>query len=226
MDKSIAFGVARKLGWLADMPEELQSEILARCDLVMFAAQDAIYNAGDEPGGLIGVVEGAIWLHLPLPDGEHGLGYIGGPGFWTGDVAAITGRPRHIAVSAASACAVLRLPRASLGAIAERQPLVWRHLAGLVSRNLLLAMDIIGALKRNDPVKRIAATILNLLSSDSLGSSILEVSQSDLAIVANLSRGRANSAIAALERYGWVSRGYGTLEVTNANALSAFVNGS
>jgi CRP/FNR family transcriptional regulator, cyclic AMP receptor protein len=217
--------IARKCGWLAEVPETVRESILARSELLHFREGEAIFNTGDEPGGLYGVVSGSIRLFLIFADGSNGLGHIGGVGLWVGDPASVTGSARRVTVSAASECHLLRITRSRLLGLADEQPTVWRYIALLASKNLFLAIDIIDALRRENPLQRVAATILNLQGNSPPGASRLAVSQADMGALAKLSRSRVNAALGDLQKAGWIKLGYATVEVTNLEALSGFVRG-
>jgi hypothetical protein len=47
-------------GWLAAMPQEFRLALLDRCEWQPFKAGETIYLAGDSPGGIYGVCEGAL----------------------------------------------------------------------------------------------------------------------------------------------------------------------
>lgn len=226
MERQNAYDIAKKWGWLSEVPSEIREVILARCELLHFRAEQSIYNTGDEPGGIYGVVGGLIQLSLLVPEGGNGLAHIGGPGLWVGDAASITGQRRRITISAASDCQLLRLTRARLLTLADEWPQVWQHVAYLASKNLILAIDIIDALRRDDPVERVAATILNLQQTIPPNAATLNISQSDLGTLAKLSRSRISSALNELQKSGWLRLGYATIEITDRNALSDFVRGN
>lgn len=225
MNRAQAAHIMFTTGWLSEAPADFREEVVARSDLLQFPAGTEIYGMGDVTGGMYGVVAGSMSLFLPTSDGQHDLGHIGRPGFWTGDFAAVTGRARRLSVSARSDCEVMRLPRAAMLAITEKLPNGWPQVMALFARNSLLMMDIIDALKRDDPVARIAMTLLNLIGTDAKGRVTLDVRQSELASIAHLSRATVNAGVASLETRGWLRRGYGTLEITDLAALSRFARG-
>jgi CRP-like cAMP-binding protein len=108
-------------------------------------------------------------------------------------------------------------------ALTEEKPQIWRHIAQLASLNLLLALNIIDALRRDDPVERVAATLLNLATHTPLNPSMINVSQTDLGAIARLSRSTVNRALAELTREGWVRLQYGAIEIVDVGGLAGFV---
>ena len=80
------------------------------------------------------------------------LAYVGGHGFWTGDAAAVRRHPRLISVVAGSHCQVLRPTRPDLKRLATCEPVSWAHVASLLASNVALRVNLIDALKRNEPL--------------------------------------------------------------------------
>jgi CRP-like cAMP-binding protein len=109
--------------------------------------------------------------------------------------------------------------------LAEEKPGIWRHIAQLASMNMLLAIDVIDALRREDPVQRVAATLLNLTVHSPPGLIAISVTQSDLGAIARLSRSTVNRALTELARKGWLRLTYATVEVIDRGSLLQFVRG-
>src|ERR1700683_3668951 len=98
-DESFLRGVT----WLAEAPADFQDQVLAKCDMLWFGKSDLVYDTGDEASGLFGVVEGRLDGQLPALGIESTLSYVGGPGSWYGDIAAVTGQRRKTSVIAGTA---------------------------------------------------------------------------------------------------------------------------
>ena len=61
---------------------------------------------------------------------------------------------------------MLRLSRAELLRIADTDPQCWRMLALLSVRNIATMINLIEALKQEDPTERVALTLVNLAERD------------------------------------------------------------
>jgi CRP-like cAMP-binding protein len=97
MNPSDSSIVTARTGWLSATPTTFQSAVLAKADGLSFRKGAPIVQQGDEAGGLLGVLEGQIELHLQSTDGKgRTLALIAGQGFWFGDLTSILGRPRRI----------------------------------------------------------------------------------------------------------------------------------
>lgn len=224
MDKQQAAVFIRSQGWLSTTPSDFQDRLLSRCDLLTLDAGQVAFRAGDDAGGLFGIVEGRIELHLDLKSDDPTLGYICGPGYWVGDNATIARRRRRLTMVAGSVgCQALRLPRAEMLRMTQYDPGEWRYFAELLARNYLNAMDVIDALKRSDPVERVAATLCNLLDGSSDGQNTVNASQSDFGSLTQLGRGTVNAALNSLEKKDLVRRRYGSIEIPSVSALREFV---
>jgi len=201
----------RKYGWLSLTDLAFQDTVLAKCDHHIFSAGEPIYRAGDETGGVVGVVEGQVGLHLEGRSNDQTFGLLAGPGFWSGDLAAITGRRRRVGIYARSPCRVLRLPRAEMLRMAEARPEAWRYFALLAAMNLAVAIDLVDILRREKPAERVLLHIRLCLESSPAGGGSIQVSQNELASLAGLSRTTVNAVLAMLERDGVITKGYGKI---------------
>lgn len=225
MDKLAAGAFVRRHGWLSRTPVPFQDEVIARSDLLSLTGGQALYHADDPAGGLFAIVAGRIELHYPVTGDDPTLAYICGPGIWAGDTAAVGGRRRRMTLIAGSGLQALRLPRAQLLRIADADPLAWRYFAELVANNYFNCLDVIDALRRGDPIERIAMSLCNLLFEQPEGEVVVNASQADLGAMTQLSRGTANTALGALESRGLIRRGYGVIEILDTAALRDFAQG-
>jgi CRP/FNR family transcriptional regulator, cyclic AMP receptor protein len=209
-------------GWLSQTPTDFREMVLSRSDLIKLGPGEALYHAGDDAGGLYGVVSGLIELHL------HPLGHaptlllIVGPGFWTGEFATATGRPRLIALIARSECNILRLSRAEFLRLAQDRPQTWQLLAQLAVGNVERAIMIIAALRQQSPLARLALTLAYLAREADLRPAVLRLTQAELGVLAQMSRGAVNAALAQIEARGLIRREYAAIIVTDPDALSQF----
>lgn len=222
MARSLDLSVFRQRGWLAGAPPGFREAMLSRCDLLSVPAGKALYQAGDEPGGLYGLLEGRVEVHL-VPRGETPtMIQIAGPGFWTGEFSATTGGRRLIALIARNDCRVLRLSRAELHRLAETAPECWQMLARLAAWNNSAVLDVIGMLKREDACERVAMMLLILSREVPDAPVLLDVSQTELGHLARMSRGTVNTALRRLAGEGLIAQEYGAIRVPDLAALERF----
>ena len=219
MNKLAGMDVCRNQGWLARMPPAFREQVLTSCDFLRLKAGQAVYEVGDEAGGIFGVASGRLGLHVPALGEEPTLSFVGGPGFWAGDLAAVAGIARRISLVACCDTEVLRLSRASMIRLATTDPAAWLHFAELMAANFETSLATIGMLRRADPIARMASLLLNLAGRQQRAHK-LTMSQTDLAAMAAVSRTTTNNALAELEKRSLLRRGYGSIIILDHEGLA------
>lgn len=216
----------RAAGWLAETPEAFRDSVLSRVDRLDFAPGEAVYQVGDNGGGLYGLASGRLEIHTLQLGEAPSLIHIAGPGFWTGEFGAILGRPRIIALVARRRVCVLRLSRAEVLRMTEKDPTVWRWISVLAMRNTSTLLNLLNAIRCEDPVQRVALVLVNLAQEPSPVEGAVDVVQSEIGTIARMSRGSVNVALGVLEEQGLIRRVYRAVEVPDLPALAAFAAGS
>ncbi len=200
------------------MPPDFQDLWLSKCDLIQVNATQQLYHAGDGPGSLYGVADGRVEIHLQERGLASSLVYLEGPGFWVGGLG-VVGERRIVGVTARSKSYVFRMMRAQLQILGAESASAGRALTMILMENLTTAINVIDALKREEPMTRLAAMLANLLGDLPKEESLIRASQTDLASLTNLSRATVNTALAHLESARILTRSYGSVTITNASRL-------
>lgn len=220
----IPHSTMRTFGWLAEKPRDFQDEVFARSDHLHLEKGTSVYEAFDDTGGLIGVVDGFVALHLPERGSANTFSHIGGTGYWTGDISALLGRERRISIIAKTDCSILRLSRAEMQRFGSQNPDAWRLFSEVAARNLVVAIDVIEALKHVDPTTRVAMTLLNLQRDVPPEHPVIPLSQSDIAAAADLSRSSVNIAMKTLNDLGLIESTYGGVTIVDFENLTDFAS--
>ena len=201
------------------MPMAFRDQVLQSCDHITLRTGQAVFEVGDEAGGIFGVASGRLGLHVPANGTEPTLSFVGGPGFWAGDLAAVAGIARRTSLIACCPTDVLRLSRASMIRLATADPAAWLHFAELMAANFETSLATIGMLRRADPIARMASLLLNLAGRQQRAQT-LTMSQADLAAMAAVSRTTTNNALGELEKRGLLERGYGSIQILSHDGLA------
>jgi CRP/FNR family transcriptional regulator, cyclic AMP receptor protein len=217
-------------GWLSFTPPAFRKSVLARIQTREFRKGEAIYRAGDPPGGLWVVLSGAVELELPPPDTAPHFVHLAVPGFWFGEWPLIWDKPRRLTVVAALPSTLATLSLADCRALLEADPGAWRWIALLSTMMTDLAAGILSDLLLRDPVKRTAAVLLRIAGMRShvvvsAEPTPIHLTQEKLAHLVNLSR---NSVIPILQdfvRAGFIEVKYGSIAVVDAKGLSTTISG-
>lgn len=214
-------------GWLSETAETFRNAVLERCVPRRFARGETLYRAGDEAGGLYGLVDGAFGVMVDPGASAPFLGILARPGFWIGEASVITRGPRAIGIVATRDSLVAHLPLRQWDAIVRAEPEAWRWLAYLTLRNELLALAVIDALRQRGAEGRLAAILAVLAmgadagekGSNCTGGTVVEISQDDLASMANLSRSTAGRVLDSFEAGSLIKRSYRTLNILDLEGL-------
>lgn len=224
LDREAACAIVRNRGWLRHTPASFRRDVLDRCRLEQFAAGTPVYSVGDEPGGMYGVVSGA--LGISVAPGEHGpyTAHLAISGAWFGEAAAFTRQPRRVGLTATRDTELLHLPLHAIDEIVRRDPGAWRFFGLLTIGQLDAAIGGSDDLMTRDHVERFVAVLLRFANcrhvSPRNGKPIeVDVSHEDLAHMANVARTTAGAILRKLEADGLVALSYRRISILAPDAL-------
>jgi len=217
-------------GWLSLTPAPFRAAVLSRVSLQAFEPGVSIYSVNDPPGGMYGLVAGSV--KVAMAPGEDGpfIGHIMTPGSWSGYGPAIAGCNRIIGLTAGRNCEALLLPLHAINEILAREPIGWRYLAGLALIDTQTALGAMDDLMIRDEFRRLVAVLLRAGGYRHNGGSIdgagaepiwVDVNQTDLAHMCNLSRTTTGAILRRLEAERLVAIGYGQIGIIAPAALRA-----
>lgn len=211
--------VLSEAGWLSEQPEGFRAEVLRRGQLVRFGAGDTIYRLGDPPGGVYGLVSGAVAVVTAPPDGGPQLLHIGMPGSWIGEGSFLVREPRRVGMRAVVPTVTLHLPLEAMDRIAAEDPLAMRCFVRILMGNLDILVRAFHDLQQNGTDRRVALALLRLAPGAEVA---VPVSQADLGQMAHATRGQVNAALRRFVDAGWVGKGYRSVRIRDLAALRGF----
>lgn len=222
--KSEALEIASGQGWLSQTPQRFRTAVLDRCVLQTFEPGATIYMTGDTSGAIYGLISGT--LSVTLATGERGPYYAHffRPGTWFGEGPLISGTARIVGISAVRETVLLQLSQRSMEEILRDDPGSWRQLALLTLAKLQVAISVVDDLMIRDSAQRLIAVLLRLggcRQTTPQGTMPIEVdvSQEDLAAMANLSRNTTNVILRKLEKAGLLDAAYRQIRILSPDAL-------
>jgi CRP/FNR family transcriptional regulator, cyclic AMP receptor protein len=195
MNPDQARRVLTENGWLASMPADFRSALLDICQWQPFKAGETIYLAGDPPGGIYGICNGALGMTSALGSALSPVAHLGQPGSWTGLGPLLTGQPRRATIQAITPVLLGYVPLQPLQAMLNEHPQWWLHIA----QELLMEFDTVSMIA-NDLLLRSASSrcaaallrVANCRRKDPSAGTVVTapITQSMLAEMTNLSRSR------------------------------------
>ncbi len=250
LDRAEVHKIVLEQGWLSLTPPSFQHSVLERCRLRHYKRGESIYSAGDTSSDMFGLIVGA--LAISVAPGERGpyVAHFARPGSWYGEAASITGQPRRVGLLATRATGLLKLPAHAIREIVGKDPSIWRLFALATVTHLDLAMGACDDLMIRDPVRRCVAILLRLggrrqmspaelspadlspaelspadLSPADLSPIEIDLSQADIADLANVARTTLNTILRELEKAGKIERSYRRIRILSPKALRAMLRG-
>jgi CRP/FNR family transcriptional regulator, cyclic AMP receptor protein len=211
------------------MPQSFQNSVIDRCRLQHFKRGEIVYSVGDPPGGMYGVVSGGVGISVaPREQGPY-VAHFATPGSWFGEAAAITGEPRRVGLTTTRDTDLLQLPLHAIHEIVGQNPAAWRLFAMAAIDGLDLAMGDCDDLRIRDPVKRCIAVLLRLsgrrmTSLPNSSPAEIDLSQKDIAVLANVARTTLIAVLRKLEEAGKLERSYRCIRVLAPNAMRAMLS--
>lgn len=220
--------VVSREGWLSHTPADFRRSVLSRCTLEARNAGAVLYSVGDPPGGLFGLVSGSLAVSIAPEERGPNIAHFARPGTWFGEAAVITEQPRRIGLTVARDAELLSLPIHAFKAIAHSKPEAWRYLSLITLGHLDVAIGAADDLMIRDHFKRSVAVLLRLGGCRSSGppadaSADIDVSQEDLATIANIARTTAGAVLRDLAKSGHVELSYRHVRLRKPDEMRAML---
>ncbi|WP_425359651.1 Crp/Fnr family transcriptional regulator [Enterovirga rhinocerotis] len=221
MNRAEADAMLRSTGWLALVPPTFADEVLRRSILASFGPNEAMFRFGDPPGGIYGLVSGALTVNSAPPDAVPQLIHLGLQGAWTGEGSFMTGQPRRGELRALSPVQMMHLPLAEMERLAGNDVRAAKAFGTITVLGVDVLIRVIHDLQKRDADKRIAAVVHRLAG---VPTQAIPLSQTELGIMANASRKQVNAALQRFAASGWLAKGtgYRAVSVIDPRALRAF----
>ncbi|MEE4237028.1 MAG: Crp/Fnr family transcriptional regulator [Anderseniella sp.] len=207
------------MGWLTSLPADLRTEVLRRSSEITKRQGEVVYRADDLAGGIFTLVSGRLDFHWTHLLGGETLFYAVGPGWWVGDLAAISGQPRRLDLVAGRDSKVLHLSRATIRELSASRPDFPPSLFGMISQTLRAAISVLEFMSIEDPTIRTAACLRSLNRTGSGWNGSLPFSQNELAVICKISRRRMNAAVNDLNRNNIIDSGYGKINIPDPRRI-------
>jgi CRP-like cAMP-binding protein len=223
-DPSIPTGFPIR-GWFAESDPGFRREILALARPKSYAAGSVIYQAGDAGRDVFGVRSGVVTLSGKFTHPDAVLVHMLRPGEWFGTVPVLIERSRRITAIARTDVDTLCVPGDQLRALLRRHPEWVVELGRDLVYYMDLGMQTASDLLIRDASARCAAVLLRLAGRrwpsgpDADLPSEIPASQTELAMLCNLSRNTFSRVVKGFSGRRLLTLGYKSLTVNNPARL-------
>lgn len=180
--------------FVTSLPEAMSSALFAKAARVKLAADELLFNAGDEGNGCYRIESGLLKLSILSAEGGERILDVLGPGAIVGELSMIDGAPRSTAVYAVRGAELSFISRGAFLAFAETRPELYRHVATLLALRVREMNDVAMAWSFLSLEGRAAHALLELAEAfgEDIGEGRLlirqKIEQSDIAAMAGIAR--------------------------------------
>jgi CRP/FNR family transcriptional regulator, cyclic AMP receptor protein len=199
--------------WFRTLPAEMQTRIIAECEIVQVKRGKSLYRAGDPVDGVYAALEGDLRAYVA--DNSHQLVFLRvmGPATWFGEPYLLSEYPaRTFEVVAKTACTVLFLPKARWQALTDGDLAIYKAFVKLTCIHSEHQTHVLIESRSEAPV-RTAHALLRLARAHGRSTGrgveiVMRLSQADLASLVGVSRQYINELITRWRKEGildWTS---------------------
>jgi len=213
-------------GWLADCSPEFRRELFALARPKSCSAGSVVYRTDDAPADLFGIRSGVVTVQCRFAHPDAVLLHLLWPGEWFGTLDMLTERSRRYTTVARTDVELLRVPSDGMRALLQRRPEGVAKLGRNAVYGMDLAMQAAADLLIRDASARCAAVLLRLADrrwasgpDADLPSEIPAASQTELAMLCNVSRKTFSRVVGEFSRRRLVTVGYRSLTVNDPSRL-------
>jgi len=226
LDRRAAETLILRDGWLAAQSQAFRTAVLRKARLIECPPGGALFHVGDDPGGIYGVVDGGIGIHVPQPgQGATLLVHIARRGVWFGHGPLVRRTRRTLEFSIIEPSWLFHAPLAAMDEIGAASPANARALYSISEFSLDVAVAAVATLQIRSVGRRIAATLLRVAPQPDVGGHgplDIVITQAQIAEMANASRDLVNRTLGELAVRSWLSTSYGKVTLLDTAALGAF----
>ena len=170
-----------------------------------------IYNTGDTPLGIYGVISGCIKLTAEDIRGNYYLYGVKQPGWWFGEISALDGQPHGQIASAMTDTELLLIPRDKLLQTLEQKPILYKHFVDMLCLRLRGAGQSMEDSAFLDLPLRLAKLLLQIHSNrDNYHA---RISQEELAASLGVTRQSIYRILKSWQVDNYICVSYGDIEI-------------
>jgi CRP/FNR family transcriptional regulator, cyclic AMP receptor protein len=207
--------------WGTQLAESELQRVLASAREAVVPRDSCVVRAGDRADHWVGLMDGIVVQMVVSADGDVTVLTAAGAGAWFGEGTLMKqGRWGYDAIARKESKVAL-VPAATFRWLMEVSLPFNQFIARLLNERLSLYMGLLANERLTNVEQRLARVLASLFNPalyPSRGRS-LRISQSDIALLAGLSRQRANTALQKLQQAGCVDLARGGLTVVDLDGL-------
>ncbi len=208
-------------GLFGDFPQDVKQQLAAISTTQTCTDGQVLYQNGDLPDALYGVLTGGVKLVAEDANGKYFLYGLVQPGWWFGEISAIDGQPRGQTTMAMGGTQLLKIPRNELLIFLDKNPQLYRHFLNILCRRLRQAGQILEDGAFLPLSKRLAKQLLRIHKTNHQHQT--KLSQEELAASMGVTRQSIYRVLKDWQLKKWILVKYGNIEILQPESLQTFV---
>lgn len=212
-------------GWLSRQPEAFRSSFIAMGRLVTLARGEPVFHAGDDSGGVFGIVSGGITVFVGTRWQSPAAGHIERAGDWFGHGPVFSGGKRMLGFVATEPSCLLQVPLEKLRPPLRDDPDFAARIGHMAEASNEIATATTRDLLIRDSTRRLAAVLLRVTAMGEVPPGDPQgyfITQGELGDLANISRHQVNRIFAMLQRAGLIDVNYNRVRLLDIQRLKDF----
>jgi CRP-like cAMP-binding protein len=213
--------------WMHLLSDIAKERVLADARDRIYQPREVVARRGQLSDSWIGVASGFLKISSLTSTGRVVMFAAVPDGSWVGEGSVIKREPRKYEILALRETRVIHIPRPTFMWLLDTSVEFCRHVIDYLNERTGQFISMLEVGRINDPVARIAGTILILFNPilyKKVGP-LLDMSQAELGELAGLSRPTTNLALNKLKALNLVNPQYGGILVLDVPKLRQFVEG-
>ena len=204
------------------LPARVMAQIEAAGKFRPYRDGELIQQRGDTRRGLSILISGTIIAGNMGADGSFVVSSILQPGECFGEFTLFADLPRTHDLSASGAVKVLHLSEQAFLQLFDREPTISKALLAVTLRRTHSLLEFLDGQRRLALPVRVAKLLLSFLSEEG-ARLVVRCKQEELAYMLGVTRMSVSKALKVLVKESFVRLGYKTIEVTDKDRLSHWV---
>lgn len=209
-------------GLFRDFPSDAKQQLADISTSKEYQDGQIIYQRGDMPDALYGVISGGVKISAEDANGKYYLYGIAQPGLWFGEISALDGQPRGQIAMVSGKTSLLKISRDKLLNLLDSQPILYKYFMTVFCRRLRHAGQILEESAFLPVSKRIAKQLLRQHKMSQRHNA--KLNQEELAASLGITRQSVHRVLKDWQLNQWISVSYGNVEVLNVDALETFLD--
>ncbi len=210
----------------SQIPDQPLSELVACCKTIALADGQVVYDVNDRPDSLFYVLEGAVRLEVPMPEGDALFLGVAPVASLLGDHEALGNTYSVARVSAMGETSLAVIPHESFNHLFVSEPVFAQALARDMAMSMRMLILAAAHHYNSSAEKKLASLLLHLIGQLHKGGDQgqpvrLDLSQDEIAQMLSTSRQTVNKYLQHWRKQGWIALHHGGIEVLDRAALES-----